>query len=116
MQRMDYVFDSDGEHAPMSYDEKRNLSLEINRMPGDKIQKVVEIIESRERMAYNPEEIEIDFETLKPITLRELEAFSAWCRAQPSVQRRPPAPPVQQAPPASNSNSDTSDSGSELER
>ncbi|CAJ0935060.1 unnamed protein product, partial [Mesorhabditis belari] len=120
--RTEYVFDSGDEHPPMSYDEKRNLSLEINQLPGDKIQKVVKIIESREKMAYNPEEIEIDFETLKPITLRELEAFIAWCksrnRAQPSVQRRPPAPPVQRAPnlappPSSSSSSSGSDSSSD---
>lgn len=38
------------------------------------------IIESREALRdFNPEEIEIDFETLKPTTLRELEAFVASC-------------------------------------
>ncbi|VDN29901.1 unnamed protein product [Gongylonema pulchrum] len=41
---------------------------------------VVSIIESREQLpGFNPEEIEIDFETLKPTTLRELEAFVAAC-------------------------------------
>ncbi len=38
------------------------------------------IIESRESLKdFNPEEIEIDFETLKPTTLRELEAYVAAC-------------------------------------
>ncbi|VDD86960.1 unnamed protein product [Enterobius vermicularis] len=78
----DYEFDSSDEHSaePMSYDEKRQLSLDINKLPGDKLSSVVSIIESREALRdFNPEEIEIDFETLKPTTLRELEAFVASC-------------------------------------
>uniref|UniRef100_A0A1I7W8I1 Bromo domain-containing protein n=1 Tax=Heterorhabditis bacteriophora TaxID=37862 RepID=A0A1I7W8I1_HETBA len=74
----DYDFDSGDEasNAPMSYDEKRQLSLDINKLPGDKLSMVVNIIESRESITdFNPEEIEIDFETLKPVTLRDLEAF-----------------------------------------
>uniref|UniRef100_A0A158PPH3 Bromodomain-containing protein 2 n=1 Tax=Anisakis simplex TaxID=6269 RepID=A0A158PPH3_ANISI len=80
--REDYDFDSEDEHSaePMSYDEKRQLSLDINKLPGDKLSSVVSIIESREALRdFNPEEIEIDFETLKPTTLRELEAFVAAC-------------------------------------
>lgn len=126
--RLEYAFDSGDEHVPMSYDEKRNLSLEINQLPGDKIQKVVKIIESRERMEYNPEEIEIDFETLRPITLRELEAFIGWCKSRnrppPAVQKKLPAPPPVQRPPniapppkahspSSSSSSSDSDSSSD---
>ncbi|VBB31273.1 unnamed protein product [Acanthocheilonema viteae] len=80
--REDYDFDSEDERTaePMSYDEKRQLSLDINKLPGDKLSSVVSIIESREQLpGFNPEEIEIDFETLKPTTLRELEAFVAAC-------------------------------------
>jgi len=63
--------------TPMSYDEKRQLSLDINKLPGDKLGKVVQIIQQREPSLRdsNPDEIEIDFETLKPSTLRALEAF-----------------------------------------
>ncbi|XP_060809601.1 bromodomain-containing protein 3 isoform X2 [Amyelois transitella] len=66
---------------PMSYDEKRQLSLDINKLPGDKLGKVVHIIQSREPSLRdsNPDEIEIDFETLKPSTLRELENYVASC-------------------------------------
>lgn len=41
-------FDSDDEHGPqvMSYDEKRRLSLDINRLPADKLCKVVSIIQA----------------------------------------------------------------------
>lgn len=65
----------------MSYDEKRQLSLDINKLPGDKLGRVVHIIQSREPSLRdsNPDEIEIDFETLKPSTLRELEAYVASC-------------------------------------
>ncbi|XP_037963728.2 bromodomain-containing protein 3-like isoform X2 [Plutella xylostella] len=75
--------DSDEEDLakPMSYDEKRQLSLDINKLPGDKLGKVVHIIQSREPSLRdsNPDEIEIDFETLKPSTLRELENYVASC-------------------------------------
>ncbi|XP_031780374.1 bromodomain-containing protein 3 isoform X9 [Nasonia vitripennis] len=77
------VFDSEDEDnaKPMSYDEKRQLSLDINKLPGDKLGRVVHIIQSREPSLRdsNPDEIEIDFETLKPSTLRELENYVASC-------------------------------------
>uniref|UniRef100_A0A3B3VH33 Bromodomain-containing protein 2 n=1 Tax=Poecilia latipinna TaxID=48699 RepID=A0A3B3VH33_9TELE len=76
-------FDSDEEEdtVPMSYDEKRQLSLDINKLPGEKLGRVVYIIQSREPSLRdtNPEEIEIDFETLKPSTLRELERYVMTC-------------------------------------
>jgi len=77
------AFDSEDEDnaRPMTYDEKRQLSLDINKLPGDKLGKVVHIIQSREPSLRdsNPDEIEIDFETLKPSTLRELESYVASC-------------------------------------
>ena len=44
---------------------------------GDKLGRVVHVISSREPSLRdsNPDEIEIDFETLKPSTLRELERY-----------------------------------------
>ncbi|XP_053492062.1 bromodomain testis-specific protein isoform X3 [Ictalurus furcatus] len=82
---------------PMSYEEKRRLSLDINKLPGDKLGKVVNIIKAREPMLRDtdPEEIEIDFETLKPTTLRALEAFVMTClRKKPKGpgQKNPPKP------------------------
>merc|ERR1712058_51422 len=67
--------------TPMTYDEKRQLSLDIDKLPGDKLGKVVQIIQHREPSLRdsNPDEIEIDFETLKPSTLRALEAFVTQC-------------------------------------
>ncbi|NXJ40838.1 BRD2 protein, partial [Ciconia maguari] len=57
------------------------LSLDINKLPGEKLGRVVHIIQSREPSLRdsNPEEIEIDFETLKPSTLRELERYVLSC-------------------------------------
>lgn len=65
----------------MSYEEKRQLSLDINKLPGDKLGRVVHIIQTREPSMKNsnPDEIEIDFETLKPSTLRELEKYVCNC-------------------------------------
>ncbi|XP_076016084.1 bromodomain-containing protein 3-like isoform X3 [Genypterus blacodes] len=73
--------DSDDEPLPMTYDEKHQLSLDINRLPGVKLGQVVHIIQKREPSLCetNPDEIEIDFETLKPSTLRELERFVRVC-------------------------------------
>ncbi|XP_021573362.1 bromodomain testis-specific protein [Carlito syrichta] len=76
---------------PMNYDEKRQLSLDINKLPGDKLGRVVHIIQSREPSLRNsnPDEIEIDFETLKASTLRELEKYVSAC-----LRKRPPKPPA----------------------
>lgn len=57
------------------------LSVCLFVCSGDKLGKVVHIIQSREPSLRdsNPDEIEIDFETLKPSTLRELENYVASC-------------------------------------
>ncbi|XP_073799312.1 bromodomain-containing protein 4 isoform X2 [Danio rerio] len=78
---------------PMSYEEKRQLSLDINKLPGDKLGRVVHIIQSREPSLKNsnPDEIEIDFETLKPSTLRELERYVSSClrkKKKPAVPEK----------------------------
>ncbi|KAL7891139.1 hypothetical protein AOLI_G00006150 [Acnodon oligacanthus] len=78
----DRGYESDEQPAlTMSYEEKRQLSLDINKLPGDKLGKVVNIIKAREPTVRdtNPEEIEIDFEILKPSTLRALESFVMTC-------------------------------------
>merc|ERR1719233_1350670 len=85
----DYQSDEEDTAQPMSYDEKRQLSLDINKLPGDKLGRVVHIIQSREPSLRdsNPDEIEIDFETLRPSTLRELESYVASClRKKPRKQ------------------------------
>ena len=66
---------------PMTYDEKHQLSLDINRLPGTKLGRVVHIIQTLEPKMCdaNPDEIEIDFEVLKPSTLRSLEQYVKSC-------------------------------------
>lgn len=65
----------------MTYDEKHQLGLDINRLPGLKLGRVVHIIQTREPSMCdsNPDEIEIDFEILKPSTLRELQQYVKCC-------------------------------------
>lgn len=53
----------------------------LHLIAGDKLGRVVTIIQSREPTLQdsNPDEIEIDFETLKPSTLRKLEEYVQSC-------------------------------------
>ena len=53
------------------------LAVYLLYILGDKLGRVVHVISSREPSLRdsNPDEIEIDFETLKPSTLRELERY-----------------------------------------
>ena len=73
-------FDSDDEDntKPMSYNEKIQLSLDINKLPGIKFGKKINIIQIREISVRDskPDEIEIDFKTVKSSTLRELENYA----------------------------------------
>ncbi|XP_050162539.1 bromodomain testis-specific protein [Myiozetetes cayanensis] len=96
MQQVLLAHKSEDEDAakPMNYDEKRQLSLDINKLPGDKLGKVVHIIQSREPALRNsnPDEIEIDFETLNALTLRELEKYVATCLRKRQRKQRAKKP------------------------
>ncbi|XP_074545780.1 bromodomain-containing protein 3-like isoform X2 [Halichoeres trimaculatus] len=74
-------WDSDDEALPLTYNEKHQLSLDINRLPGMQLGRVVRIIQTLEPSVCdtNPVEIEIDFEALKPSTLRELQQYVKAC-------------------------------------
>ena len=52
------------------------------QLPAEKLQRVVHIIKTYEPSLThtNPNEIEIDFEKLRPRTLRELERYVRNCR------------------------------------
>ncbi|CAI5439782.1 unnamed protein product [Caenorhabditis angaria] len=79
-----YDFDSDAEDSrvDMSYDDKRQLSLLINRLAPEHLATIVQIIERREHNLANrnqeDSEIEIDFEALGPTCLREMNAFARY--------------------------------------
>ncbi|XP_055079825.1 bromodomain-containing protein 3-like isoform X2 [Periophthalmus magnuspinnatus] len=105
--------DADGEPSkwpPMTYEEKRQLSLDINKLPGDKLGRVVHIIQSREPSLKNsnPDEIEIDFEALKPSTLRELEKYVSNC-----LRKKKKHSDVRKMKSGSSSSDDSEASGSE---
>ncbi|XP_077478934.1 bromodomain-containing protein 3-like [Stigmatopora argus] len=69
------------ESLQMTYDEKHQLSLDINRLSSGKLGHVVRIVQKREPTTFdvNPDEIEIDFEILKPSTLREIQRYVRAC-------------------------------------
>ncbi|KAK6186828.1 hypothetical protein SNE40_006098 [Patella caerulea] len=66
---------------PMTDDEKRQLSLDINKLPDDKLERLFHLIQSREPSLQDSDllEIGIDFGTLKLSTLREVESYVASC-------------------------------------
>ena len=65
----------------MTYDEKRQLSLDIYKLPGHELGRVVNIIIQREPSFKDcdPDEIEVDLESLGTSTLRELEKHVKSC-------------------------------------
>ncbi|XP_028297238.1 bromodomain testis-specific protein-like [Gouania willdenowi] len=65
--------------SPMTNHEKKQLKLDIDKMPGDKLEKLVNIIYSRELSLHDSslEEFEVDLETLHNSTLRALQGFVA---------------------------------------
>ncbi|XP_040896152.1 bromodomain testis-specific protein [Toxotes jaculatrix] len=67
--------------TPVTYQERRQLKLDINKLPGDKLGKLVSIIHARESCLPHSglEEVEVDFEKLRPSTLRALQRFVAEC-------------------------------------
>ena len=63
---------------PMTHDEIKRLSVNIDKLPNDKLGGAVQIMRSREASLRNAKkEMEVDLEKLKPSTLRELQRFVA---------------------------------------
>ncbi|XP_072310254.1 bromodomain-containing protein 3-like isoform X2 [Eucyclogobius newberryi] len=96
---------------PMTYEEKHELSMDINRLPGLKLGRVVQIIQKCEPSLgqTDPDEFEIDFETLQPSTLRTLQRYvrRSLCHRFKKYQRERSDPCAQ--PLHSSSSSDSSD-------
>lgn len=65
----------------MSDHEKRQLKADIESLSDRRLKKVGQIIQTREPPLWNsnPEELEIDFDTLKASTLNELKVYIATC-------------------------------------
>ncbi|XP_045147977.1 bromodomain testis-specific protein [Echinops telfairi] len=97
---------SEDDAKPMNYDEKRQLTLDINKVPGDQLKQIVRIIELREPAlrSANSDELEVDIEALKTSTLRELEKYVAAClrrqrrkaHAKKTMNSKEPTPPKRQ--------------------
>jgi len=84
--------DSEDEQAePMSYAEKKSLADKIKKLPSLKLARIRQIISNREDSKGDSEDAEIDFATLKPKTLRELEAFVKTCKPEKKVSTRKPS-------------------------
>ena len=85
--------------ATVPYEEKRQLSLDINRLPGQRLGRLVDLVRRHEPhlRACGRREIEIDIETLAPATLRTLQAFVARCLrkhdAKTAAPSESPPPP-----------------------
>ncbi len=62
---------------PMTFEEKRQLSLNINKMPANHLNMIVHIVRINEPpLKDSPaDEIEIEFDSLKASTLRALEKY-----------------------------------------
>ena len=66
------------ENFPMTYGAKRLLALETKRLSGTELNEIVKIVTQRAQLKYpnNPgDEVVVDFEKLKPSTLRAIENF-----------------------------------------
>uniref|UniRef100_A0A8C7ZRW7 Bromodomain-containing protein 2 n=1 Tax=Oryzias sinensis TaxID=183150 RepID=A0A8C7ZRW7_9TELE len=66
---------------PVTYQEKKQLKSDINKLPGDKLGELLNIIKSRESYLQesNLEDVVIDFDMVKPSTLTVLQRFVAEC-------------------------------------
>ncbi|XP_029002104.1 bromodomain testis-specific protein isoform X2 [Betta splendens] len=67
----------EGSSIPLTYQEKKQLKQDIDKLPGYKLGKLVSIIKARESCLQGStlEEVEVDFEILKTSTLRILQRF-----------------------------------------
>jgi hypothetical protein len=76
---------------PMQFEEKRSLSLAINKLPGDKLNRVLQIISERMPLGSQngDEEIEIDLAKLDSGTLRLIQRYVKSALPKKKVQRAP---------------------------
>jgi hypothetical protein len=83
----------------MTFEDKRTLSLNINKLPHEKLGKVVEIIKKRRSNVVggaSEEEIEIDIDLLDNATLKELDKYVKEC-LNPSKPKASKASALQSA-------------------
>mmetsp|Transcript_6730 Transcript_6730/g.15536 ORF Transcript_6730/g.15536 Transcript_6730/m.15536 type:complete len:248 (+) Transcript_6730:130-873(+) len=78
---------------PMTYEEKKQLSLDMNQLSSKKLGKIVEIIHYKhpkllKQNESDPEEIEIDIDQIDDATLRGLQEFVTKALTSSSKKRR----------------------------
>ncbi|KAG5181223.1 hypothetical protein JKP88DRAFT_346642 [Tribonema minus] len=70
----------------LTFEEKRQLSVNINRLPAEKLTRVVQIIQERMPLgAQDESEIEIDIDSMDTGTLRELQIYVESCMRRGST-------------------------------
>ncbi|KAJ1491490.1 hypothetical protein T484DRAFT_1742982 [Baffinella frigidus] len=76
----------------MTFEEKKTLSLNINKLPSNSMFKVLEIIKRRRSnvVGQDADEVEIDIDLLDNATLRELDKFVKDC-FKPSANKSKPS-------------------------
>ena len=70
------------EDTPMSYEEKRQLSLDVNNLPPERLGRIVEIIQASMpnlKDSADSDVIELDIESLDVKTLRQLQKYVKEC-------------------------------------
>ncbi|KAG7253091.1 hypothetical protein CRUP_008875, partial [Coryphaenoides rupestris] len=109
------AFDSEEEEdvvpvATVSYEEQKQLILDVCRLPGARLARLVKIVQQREPHLLPADRrlVEIDVKALAPTTLRPMQAFVARClrkQAQKAQKAQkaggggvPPALPVESRP------------------
>jgi len=83
----EYQFDSDEEGGPMTFEEKTSLTEAVAGFSDPRLDRVSKIIMKREKefSSIEPQVLEIDFEELRPTTLREIEAYVKACNSKDNV-------------------------------
>ncbi|XP_017289210.1 bromodomain testis-specific protein isoform X2 [Kryptolebias marmoratus] len=79
--RVPLMCEKESSLIPLTFQERKQLKSDINKLPGDKLGDLVSIIRNRETCIQDSalEEVEVDFEILKTSTLRALQRFVASC-------------------------------------
>ncbi|GMT00109.1 hypothetical protein PENTCL1PPCAC_22283, partial [Pristionchus entomophagus] len=76
--------------ARATYEEKAQLAKDIHKLKGKKLGRIVEILKECGEpivMLDESDEIEIDFDSLKTTTLRELKTFMSSCKRAEKAER-----------------------------
>ena len=72
---------------PLTKEEKRNLALDINKLSGEHVHKVIDIIkESGRSLGGQDGEVELDIETLDTATLKRLKKYVRTCLSRARAQ------------------------------